>query len=123
MLNPAVVEGQIAGGVIQAMGNILWEEQRYDADGTPSASTFKDYAMPLATDAPVIEYLHLCTPSDSPTGAKGVGEGGAIVGPPAIYNAIMDALAPFKVTLEQLPLTPSRIVTALMEAQEAGQAA
>lgn len=123
MLNPAVVEGQIAGGVIQAMGNILWEEQHYDADGNPSASTFKDYAMPLATDTPVIEYLHLCTPSDSPTGAKGVGEGGAIAGPPAIYNAVLDALAPFNVTLEQLPLTPSRIVTALMEAQELGQTA
>jgi carbon-monoxide dehydrogenase large subunit len=117
MLNPAVVEGQIAGGVIQAMGNVLWEEQHYDEYGNPSASTFKDYAMPLATDAPKIEYLHLCTPSDTPTGAKGVGEGGAIVGPPAIYNAIMDALAPFNVTLEQLPLTPARIVAALQEAE------
>ena len=118
MLNPAVVEGQIAGGVVQAMGNVLWEEQHYDADGNPGAGTFKDYAMPLATDAPKIEYLHLCTPSDTPTGAKGVGEGGAIVGPPAIYNAILDALAPFDVTLEQLPLTPARIVAALNEAMD-----
>lgn len=119
MLNPAVVEGQIAGGVMQAIGNVLWEEQHYDEDGNPGASTFKDYAMPLATDAPNIEYLHLSTPSDTPTGAKGVGEGGAIVGPPAIYNAILDALAPFNVTLEQLPLTPSRIIAAL-QAAEAG---
>lgn len=123
MLNPAVVEGQIAGGVIQAMGNVLWEEQHYDEAGNPGASTFKDYAMPLATDAPTIEYLHLCTPSDTPTGAKGVGEGGAIVGPPAIYNAIMDALAPFNVMLEQLPLTPARIVAAIQEAEAGGIAA
>ena len=113
MLNPAVVEGQIAGGVIQAMGNILWEEQPYDEAGNPGAGTFKDYGLPLITDAPRIEYGHLCTPSNSPTGAKGVGEGGAIVGPPALYNAILDALAPFDVTLEQLPLTPARILEAI----------
>lgn len=113
LLNPAVVEGQVAGGIVQALGNILWETQPYDDQGTPAASTFKDYALPLATDVPLIEFHHLCTPSDTPTGAKGVGEGGAIVGGPACYNAVMDALSPFGVWIEQLPLTPSRILSAV----------
>lgn len=117
MLNPAVVEGQVSGGVLQAAGNVLWEEQHYDEYGNPGASTFKDYLLPLAVDAPRIEYRHLCTPSNTPTGAKGVGEGGAIVGPAAIYNAVVDALAPYEVKLEQLPLTPVRIVEALRAAK------
>ena len=117
MLNPAVVEGQIAGGVMQALGNVLWEEQHYDEYGNPGAGTFKDYAMPLCTDAPTIEYAHLCTPSNSPTGAKGVGEGGAIVGAPCVYNAIMDALSPFGVEMEQLPLSPARILAAIKAAR------
>lgn len=120
MLNPAVVEGQVSGGVVQALGNILWEEQHYDDDGNPSAGTFKDYAMPLMTDVPTIEFGHLCTPSDTPTGAKGVGEGGAIVGAPCVYNAIADALSSWDVRLEQLPLTPARILAALGEAKERG---
>jgi carbon-monoxide dehydrogenase large subunit len=113
MLNPAVVEGQIAGGVIQGIGNALWEEQHYDEAGNPSAGTYKDYILPVSTDAPTIEYVHVCTPSKTPTGAKGVGEGGAIVGAPTIFNAVMDALAPFDPEFEQLPLTPSRILAGL----------
>ena len=116
MLNPAVVEGQVSGGVIAAIGNILFEEQHYDEQGNPSAGTFKDYGMPLSQNAPVIEFHHLCTPSKTPTGAKGVGEGGAIIGAPTIYNAIIDALAPLDVKLEQLPLTPARIVAAVKAA-------
>ena len=117
MLNPAVVEGQVSGGVIAAIGNILFEEQHYDEQGNPSAGTFKDYGMTLSQNAPVIEFHHLCTPSKTPTGAKGVGEGGAIIGAPTIYNAIVDALGEFDVVLEQLPLTPARIVAAVKAAQ------
>jgi len=113
LLNPAVVEGQVAGGIVQGIGNVLWETQTYDDYGTPGAVTFKDYALPLANDIPIIEFHHLCTPSDTPTGAKGVGEGGAIVGAPACYNAVMDALAPFGAWIEQLPLSPERIVAAV----------
>jgi carbon-monoxide dehydrogenase large subunit len=113
LLNPAVVEGQVSGGIAQGIGNILWETQTFDENGTPGATTFKDYAMPLANDIPVIEFHHICTPSDTPTGAKGVGEGGAIVGAPACYNAVMDALAPFAAEIEQLPLSPSRILAAV----------
>ena len=119
LLNPAVVEGQVAGGIIQALGNVLWETQPYDENGTPGATTFKDYSLPLANDIPMIEFHHLCSPSQTPTGAKGVGEGGAIVGAPAVYNAVMDALSPFGVWIEQLPLSPSRIVTAIHESKAA----
>lgn len=120
MLNPAVVEGQIAGGVVQALGMVLWEHQHYDAEGNPSAGTFKDYLMPLSTDIPQIEYGHLCTPSQTPTGAKGVGEGGAIVGPPAIFNAVLDALSPFNVSFDTLPLTPARILSAIEAGKTSG---
>lgn len=113
MLNPSVVEGQVAGGVAQAIGGVLWEEMPYDAYGNPEGGTLKDYLLPLATDMPIIEFGHIVTPSPTPTGAKGVGEGGAIVGAPAIYNAVMDALAPFGVTIAQLPLTPARVLAAI----------
>jgi aerobic carbon-monoxide dehydrogenase large subunit len=113
MLNPAVVEGQISGGVVQGIGGVLWEHQPYDEFGNPGASTLKDYMMPLAADIPIIEFGHHCTPSPTPTGAKGVGEGGAIVAPAAVYNAVMDALAPFNVSLDALPLTPSRLLAAI----------
>jgi carbon-monoxide dehydrogenase large subunit len=113
MLNPAVVEGQVSGGVVQGIGNALWEEQHYDEGGNPGATTFKDYAMPLCTDIPLIEFAHLRTPSNTPTGAKGVGEGGAIVGTSCIYNAVADALACFEAELSQLPLTPARILSSI----------
>lgn len=117
MLNPAVVEGQVSGGVVQGIGGVLWEHQTYDAHGNPGAATLKDYLLPLATDIPLIEFGHICTPSPTPTGAKGVGEGGAIVAPPAMFNAVVDALAPFGVSFDALPLTPTRIMAALEAAR------
>ena len=110
MINPSIVEGQIAGGVVQAIGGVLSEEISYDAMGNPTAVTFKDYVIPSAHDVPQIEYIHLVTPSTSDGGFKGVGEGGAIVGPPAMVNAVADALAPFGGRCYDLPLTPSRLL-------------
>jgi carbon-monoxide dehydrogenase large subunit len=111
MINPAVVEGQIAGGVVQGIGGALLEELAYDADGNPVATTFMDYLLPTAHDVPVIEYAHVETaPGLGPGGYKGVGEGGAIGAPPAVVNAVADALAPFGVTITRLPLTPASIV-------------
>lgn len=113
MINPAIVEGQIAGGVAQGIGAVLLEQIHYDADGNPTAATFKDYLIPTAHDMPQIEYCHLVTPSVSEGGFKGVGEGGAIIGPPTLVNAIADALTPFKLDCLDLPLTPAKLSQSL----------
>jgi carbon-monoxide dehydrogenase large subunit len=118
MINPNVVEGQIAGGVIQGVGGALLEHLAFDEDGNPLATTFADYLIPSAAEVPSIEYGHIETPSPGPGGYKGVGEGGAIGAPPAVVNAVADALAPFGVTPTRLPLSPSRIVALLHERGE-----
>ncbi|HWS44633.1 MAG TPA: xanthine dehydrogenase family protein molybdopterin-binding subunit, partial [Acidimicrobiia bacterium] len=113
MINPDVVEGQIAGGVVQGIGGALYEHLAYDDDGNPLATTFMDYLVPSAAEVPSIEYGHIETPSPGPGGFKGVGEGGAIGAPPAVVNAVADALAPFGVTITRLPLSPARIIELL----------
>lgn len=110
MINPAIVEGQIAGGVVQGIGGVLYEKASYDAQGNPTAVTFKDYLIPTAHDVPEIEFLHIVTNSASEGGFKGVGEGGAIVGPPTLVNAIADALAPFGADCLTLPLSPPQVL-------------
>jgi carbon-monoxide dehydrogenase large subunit len=118
MINPNVVEGQIAGGVVQGIGGALLEELAYDADGNPLATTFMDYLLPTATEVPVIEYAHvLDAPGPGPGGYKGVGEGGAIGSPPAVANAVADALAPLGVKITAVPLTPARIVGLIEDAE------
>lgn len=119
MINPSVVEGQIHGGTVQGIGGALYEELAYDADGNPVSTTFMDYLLPTATEVPVIEVGHVETPSPGPGGYKGVGEGGAIGSAPAVVNAVADALAPFGVRIERLPLTPASIV-GLIEKQRQG---
>ena len=117
MINPSVVEGQIAGGVVQGIGGALLEELAYDDDGNPVATTFMDYLLPTAAEVPVIEYGHVeVAPGPGPGGYKGVGEGGAIGAPPAVVNAVADALVPFGVMITKLPLTPAAIVGLLDEA-------
>ncbi len=113
MINPSVVEGQIAGGTAQGIGGVLFEHLAYDDDGNPITTTFMDYLLPTATDVPPIEYGHIETPSPGPGGYKGVGEGGAIGSPPAVVNAVADALSPFGVMVTRLPLTPARIAALL----------
>jgi carbon-monoxide dehydrogenase large subunit len=113
MINPNVVEGQIAGGTAQGIGGALYEHLAYDSDGNPIATTFMDYLLPTASEVPDIEYVHLETMSLGAGGYKGVGEGGAIGAPPAVINAVADALSPFGVTVTHLPLTPSAIIAIL----------
>jgi carbon-monoxide dehydrogenase large subunit len=120
MINPRIVEGQIAGGTVQGIGGVLLEHLAYDDDGNPIATTFMDYLLPTATEVPEIEYGHVETPSPGPGGHKGVGEGGAIGAPAAVVNAVADALSPFGVTVTRLPLTPSRIVALLDERAASG---
>ncbi len=111
MINPAVVEGQIAGGVAQAIGTVLLEEAGFDARGNPIAVTYKDYLLPAISDVPDFEYVHASTPSQAEGGFRGVGEGGCIIGPPTLVNAIADALSPFgELAPLELPLTPARIL-------------
>ena len=111
MINPAVVEGQIAGGLAQAIGCVLMEEVSYDARGNPTAVTYKDYLLPSISDVPVFEYHHgASVPSKAEGGFRGVGEGGCIIGPPTLVNAIADALSPFGDIPLQLPLTPSKLL-------------
>jgi carbon-monoxide dehydrogenase large subunit len=117
MINPDVVEGQIAGGVVQGIAGVLFEHLAYDDDGNPLATTFLDYLVPSAAEVPAIEFGHIETRSPGPGGYKGVGEGGAIGAPPAVVNAVADALAPFGVTFTRLPLSPARIVEALSQAR------
>ena len=121
MINPNVVEGQIAGGVVQGIGGVLYEHLMYDEDGNPLATTFVDYLLPTATEVPVIEYGHIETPAPTnPGGHKGLGEGGAIAAPPAVINAVADALAPLGVRPRTQPLAPAELV-ALIEAATPGQ--
>jgi carbon-monoxide dehydrogenase large subunit len=120
VINPAVVEGQIAGGLAQGIGEVLLEEMPFDAQGNPTAATFKDYLMPAISDIPEFEYTHIVTPSAAEGGFRGVGEGGAIIGPPTLVNAIADALKPFGDLPLDLPLTPAKLV-AVMERGAAGQ--
>ncbi len=116
MVNPDVVEGQIAGGAVQGMAGVLFEHLVYDGQGNPLSTSFMDYLVPSAAEVPSIEFGHVETPSGGPGGYKGVGEGGAIGAPPAVVNAVADALSPFGVTVTRLPLSPSQIFT-LLEAK------
>jgi carbon-monoxide dehydrogenase large subunit len=120
MINPMVVEGQIAGGVVQGIGGVLFEHMVYDHDGNPLTTTFLDYLLPTAAEVPEIEYGHIETPADSPGGFKGMGEGGAIGSPPAVVNAVADALAPLGVRLTGGSLGPAEVRTAITAAQADG---
>ena len=113
MINPAIVEGQIAGGTVQGIGGALMEDLVYDDDGNPLATTFVDYLLPTATEVPPIEFGHVEIPGPGPGGYKGCGEGGAIGSTPAVINAINDALAPLGVTITRLPATPASIAALL----------
>ncbi|MFA7601911.1 MAG: xanthine dehydrogenase family protein molybdopterin-binding subunit [Novosphingobium sp.] len=110
LINPAVVEGQVSGGLAQGIGMVLLEDAHYDARGNPTAATFKDYLMPTIFDVPEFEFIHADNPSQAEGGFRGVGEGGAIIGPPTLVNAIADALSPFGDIPLDLPLTPSKLM-------------
>ncbi|WP_428847472.1 xanthine dehydrogenase family protein molybdopterin-binding subunit [Mycolicibacterium cosmeticum] len=117
MINPNVVEGQVAGGTVQGIGGALLEQLSYDDAGNPLSSTFVDYLLPTATEVPAIEFGHVEIPGPGVGGYKGAGEGGAIGSPPAVINAINDALAPLGVAVTQLPATPAAIVALLEQAR------
>jgi aerobic carbon-monoxide dehydrogenase large subunit len=116
MINPAIVEGQIDGGVVQGIGGVLLEEFIYDEAGNPLTTTFLDYLVPTAADVPIVEHGHVETPALTPGGYKGVGEGGAIGAPAAVANAVNDALAHLGVSVFSLPMSPANVGGAIASA-------
>ena len=111
LINPAIVEGQIRGGVAQGIGAVLLEQSAYDENAQFLASTFMDYLLPTTMDIPRIEIVHLETvPLDPDVNFRGVGEGGMIVAPATLCNAIEDALSPFGVTITEQHLPPARLL-------------
>ncbi len=120
VMNPALVEGQVVGGVAQGIGAALMEEYRYREDGTLATPTFREYLLPSLHEVPEVVVEHLETPSPfSEYGVKGAGEGGRLVAPTAIASAISDALKPLGVWIDELPMTPERVVAAVTAVREA----
>jgi carbon-monoxide dehydrogenase large subunit len=110
ILNPLLAEGQVHGGAAQGIAQSLIEEFVYDEAGNPLTSNFADYGVISAPELPAFECFTVETPSpNNPLGAKGIGESGAIGAPPAVQNAVIDALRPFGVTHIDMPCTPQRV--------------
>ena len=111
LINPLLVDGQIHGGVAQGIGAALYEEIAYDQNGQLLSGSFVNYLLPGAMEVPKIKTVHLESPSPlNPLGVKGLGEGGAIAPPAAIANALADALLPFRVRVNEIPLSPNRVM-------------
>jgi carbon-monoxide dehydrogenase large subunit len=117
VVNPLLVEGQIAGGTAQGLGGILLEDIAYDPEGQLLTGSLADYMVPTAGDVPDMALIHQHSPSPlNPLGVKGVGEGGAVAPPAAIANAVADALAPFGAEFNATPIKPEQIVEAARSA-------
>ena len=118
IINPMIVEGQVHGGLVQGIGQALMERCVYDREtGQLLTGSFMDYAMPRADDFPEFKIGHVCTPcTHNPLGTKGCGEAGAIGSPPAVINAVLDALAPLGVKDLDMPASPHRVWEAIQAA-------
>jgi carbon-monoxide dehydrogenase large subunit len=119
IINPMIVEGQVHGGLAQGIGQALLENCIYDPEsGQLLTGSFMDYAMPRAGDMPHFKLDTLTTPcTHNPLGAKGCGEAGAIGSPPAVMNAVLDALRPLGVKDLDMPATPARVWQAIAQAK------
>jgi len=115
VINPMIVEGQVHGGIAQGVGQALFEGAHYDKDGQLVTASYMDYCMPRADDLPSFAVGTTVTPCPSnPLGIKGCGEAGAIAAPPAVINAITDALGHEDVTM---PATPQEVWRAVQKVQ------
>jgi aerobic carbon-monoxide dehydrogenase large subunit len=110
LINPQVVDGQIAGGVVQGIGAVLYEKTVYDDRAQIQTGTFMDYLVPTAMEVPDIEIHHVQTPSSIEANYRGVGEGGMVIAPATITNAIEDAIAHLGVRITEQHVPPSRIL-------------
>jgi carbon-monoxide dehydrogenase large subunit len=118
IINPMLADGQVMGGVAQGLGQALLEEVVYGDGGQPLSGSFMDYALPRAADVPplVVEYDESAPTLRNPLGVKGAGEAGCCGAPPAIVNAVLDALAEYGVTHLDMPLTPQKVWRAIASA-------
>lgn len=117
-INPKIVEGQVHGGVAQGIAQALQEEAVYDDNGTLLTSTLQDYAIPKASDVSEFETASTVTEAPhNPLGVKGVGESGAIASPPAIVNAVVDALSPLGIDHIEMPLTSEKVWQSIVAAR------
>ena len=119
IINPMIVEGQVHGGLVQGIGQALMENCVYDREtGQLLTGSLMDYAMPRADDFPTFQLGHVCTPcTHNPLGTKGCGEAGAIGSPPAVINALLDALRPLGVRDFDMPASPHRVWEAIQNAK------
>jgi carbon-monoxide dehydrogenase large subunit len=118
LLNPLIAEGQRHGGIAQGIGQALFEAVVYDDDGNPLRPSFAEYTPPAAPDLPSFELVRMETPSPlNPLGAKGIGEAGAIGAPPAVQNAVVDAVSHLGVRHIDMPLTPWKVWAAIRDAR------
>jgi aerobic carbon-monoxide dehydrogenase large subunit len=110
VINPMIVEGQVHGGLTQGLAPALFEEMTYDENGNNQAGSFMDYLVPTAMETPRWETDRTVTPSPHhPFGAKGIGESATVGAPPAIANAVVDALAHLGVRHIDIPITPEKV--------------
>jgi carbon-monoxide dehydrogenase large subunit len=115
-INPMIVEGQVHGGVVQGIGQALWEGAVYDDSGQLLTGSMLDYAIPRSDVLPNIDVLNTVTKSPHhPLGVKGIGEAGTIASTATVYNAVIDALEPFGVENLTMPLTPERVWRAMQK--------
>ncbi len=113
-VNPKLVEGQIVGGIVQGIGQALYEDGHYDANGNLATSSLQDYAVPKTINVPDIEWDSTVTPSpNNALGVKGVGEAGTIGSMPAVVNAVLNAVEPFGVETLDMPLTNETVWSAI----------
>jgi 2-furoyl-CoA dehydrogenase large subunit len=123
IINPMIVEGQVMGSIAQALGGSMYEEFAYDENGQCLTASFQDYLCPTAMEVPPVMVDHIETPSPfTALGSKGAGEGSSMSVPPAIGNAIADALAPLGIVVDELPMTPSKIWTLIQNAKKGKKA-
>ncbi|HSE89436.1 MAG TPA: molybdopterin cofactor-binding domain-containing protein, partial [Candidatus Binatia bacterium] len=121
VINPLLVDGQLQGGIVQGVGQALFEEVIYDENGQLLTGSLMNYALPRAADLPRLNLTRTVTPTPvNPLGIKGIGEAGTIGSTPAVVNAVVDALAPFGVTHIDMPLTPQKIWLLCQEEKAAG---
>ncbi len=118
-INPLIVDGQTHGGIVQGVGQAMWEECVFDADGQPLAGSFMDYGMPRADQFPnfVTELNEVPSPTN-PLGVKAGGEGGTTPAPAVILNAVVDALRPLGIDDMKMPVTPLKVWQAMQDAKK-----
>jgi len=122
VINPMIVDGQIHGGVVQGIGQALWEECVYDEHGQLLTGTLLDYAIPRAHNLPHLELDRTVTPCPhNPLGVKGIGEAGSIASPAAVTNAVVDALSHLGVRHLDMPLTPEKVWRAIQDSSQEGR--